>query len=142
AGPSGARMGGRLLRRAATAGAGRGGAGGCVRGQGAGGGRRGVAAAARGRGGGAVSAPAPLLPTIAADVAAGRRSAADTARAALDAIREADGGPEGLNAFLSAGGAAVEEAAAAVDEAIRRGDAPGPLAGVPVAVKDNLCTVA
>src|SRR5690606_40519786 len=109
------RMGGRLLRRAAAAGAGRGGAGGRVRRQGAGGGRHGVPPAGRGGGGAAVSAPAPLLPAIAADVAAGRRSAADTVRAALEAIREADGGPEGLNAFLSAGGAAVEEAAAAVD---------------------------
>ena len=36
----------------------------------------------------------------------------------------------------------MEEAAAAVDEAIRRGGVPGPLAGVPVAVKDNICTLA
>ncbi len=90
-----------------------------------------------------MSARVPLLPVIAGDVAAGRRSAAETVRAALAAIREADGRPEdGLNAFLSTGGDAVEEAAAAVDEAIRRGGVPGPLAGVPVAVKDNLCTVA
>src|SRR5690606_40968535 len=107
-------MGGRLLRRTAAAGVGRGCAGGRLRGQGAGGGRGASAAAARG---GVVSARVPLLPVIAGDVAAGRRSAAETVRAALAAIREADGRPEdGLNAFLSTGGDAVEEAAAAVED--------------------------
>jgi len=32
-------------------------------------------------------------------------------------------------------------AARAVDAAVRRGEDPGPLAGIPVALKDNLCTV-
>ncbi|MEZ5238845.1 MAG: amidase family protein [Microthrixaceae bacterium] len=34
----------------------------------------------------------------------------------------------------------AREAARAVDDAVRRGEDPGPLAGVPVALKDNLCT--
>ena len=39
-----------------------------------------------------MSARVPLLPVIAGDVAAGRRSAAETVRAALAAIREAEAG--------------------------------------------------
>ena len=35
---------------------------------------------------------------------------------------------------------AARDAAAAVDAPGRRGDDPGPLAGVPIALKDNLCT--
>lgn len=41
-----------------------------------------------------------------------------------------------LNAFVAIDGEAAMAAAAAVDEAIARGDDPGPLAGVPIGVKD------
>ena len=35
---------------------------------------------------------------------------------------------------------ASEEEAAAIDAAVARGEDPGPLAGVPLAVKDNIST--
>jgi aspartyl-tRNA(Asn)/glutamyl-tRNA(Gln) amidotransferase subunit A len=41
-----------------------------------------------------------------------------------------------LNAFVAIDGEAAMAAAAAVDEAVARGDDPGPLAGVPIGVKD------
>ncbi|HEX7089757.1 MAG TPA: Asp-tRNA(Asn)/Glu-tRNA(Gln) amidotransferase subunit GatA [Longimicrobiales bacterium] len=88
-----------------------------------------------------MSRPAGGVEAIATDVAAGRATALETARVAVERIRAANGGPDGLNAFLAFGGPAVERAAAAVDDAIQRGEPPGPLTGVPVAVKDNLCTV-
>ena len=52
-------------------------------------------------------------------------------RGTLDRIREAESGPEGLNAFISLG----DEAAGT------EGHGDGPLAGVPVAVKDNIATL-
>lgn len=41
-----------------------------------------------------------------------------------------------LNAFVAVDGDAAMAAAGAVDEAVARGDDPGPLAGVPIGVKD------
>jgi aspartyl-tRNA(Asn)/glutamyl-tRNA(Gln) amidotransferase subunit A len=72
---------------------------------------------------------------IARDVRAQRRSAAETVREALDRI-EAD--PE-LGAFLQTFPERALAAAGEVDARIARGEDPGPLAGVPVAVKDNIC---
>jgi aspartyl-tRNA(Asn)/glutamyl-tRNA(Gln) amidotransferase subunit A len=75
--------------------------------------------------------------TLAGDVRSGRRSARDALEASLDALEAGDGE---VHAFLSvlAGEARVE--ADAVDAAVAAGHDPGPLAGVPVALKDNLCT--
>ena len=59
------------------------------------------------------------------------------ARGTLAAIASRDEDIHAFNLVL------VEEprlAAAAVDAAVVAGDDPGPLAGVPVALKDNLCT--
>lgn len=47
---------------------------------------------------------------------------------------------EELNVFLYVDEAGARAAADAVDAAVRRGDDPGTLAGVPIALKDNLCT--
>ena len=74
---------------------------------------------------------------IAADVRARRRRARDVLDEHLDrvAAREAD-----VHAFLHLDVDGARVAADAVDERVARGDDPGPLAGVPVALKDNLCT--
>ncbi len=69
-------------------------------------------------------------------VAAGELSAAETVETALAAI---DAGRE-LHAFNHVMEEAARTRAAAVDAAVAAGDDPGPLAGVPVALKDNMCT--
>ena len=55
----------------------------------------------------------------------------------LGAIEAVDGE---LHAFLAVLGDEARAEAAAVDAIVAAGGDPGPLAGVPVAVKDNLCT--
>ena len=76
------------------------------------------------------------MPVTGADDSGGRgarpvRSAAPEALAALERIRIAESGSEALNAFL-----------ALADPGSLSVEAPdGPLAGVPVAVKDNLATL-
>jgi aspartyl-tRNA(Asn)/glutamyl-tRNA(Gln) amidotransferase subunit A len=70
-------------------------------------------------------------------VARGEVSATEVAKEALDRV---DAG-RNLNAFLHVSDAAVLAAAAAVDEQRAAGGKLGPLAGVPVAIKDALCTV-
>jgi len=66
-------------------------------------------------------------------IAAGEVSAADAVRAYLDRIERFDGG---VGAYRETFGERSLERAAAVD----RGEVTGPLAGVPIAVKDLLCT--
>ncbi|MHB8505986.1 MAG: Asp-tRNA(Asn)/Glu-tRNA(Gln) amidotransferase subunit GatA [Acidimicrobiales bacterium] len=74
---------------------------------------------------------------IAAAVRAGRRSAADVLEEHLARIGRRDGE---LHAFLHLTPDGARAQAARVDEAVAAGADPGPLAGVPVALKDNLCT--
>ena len=74
---------------------------------------------------------------LASDVREGRRSARAVVQEALDDVAARDGE---LNAFLHV---LTEEALTRADEVdaeVAAGRDPGPLAGVPVALKDNLCT--
>lgn len=64
-----------------------------------------------------------------------RCSAVEVAEAALEQIAAADGG---LGAFTVTLAEAARATAQAVDAAIARGEDPGPLAGVPVSIKDTL----
>jgi AtzE family amidohydrolase len=81
--------------------------------------------------------PPPLWDLTAADIAAevraGRRSAVRTAKEALAQIVARDAG---LNCFTSTLRDRALESAQAVDDAIRQGRDPGPLAGVPFAAKN------
>ncbi len=79
----------------------------------------------------------PTALDIAAQVRSGVRLAAGVVEEALSAISAGDGA---IHAFLTVTADAARAAAAAVDEAVAAGRDPGPLAGVPVALKDNLCT--
>jgi aspartyl-tRNA(Asn)/glutamyl-tRNA(Gln) amidotransferase subunit A len=70
-------------------------------------------------------------------VAGGQTSAVDVTRAYLDRAETLN--PE-LACFLTIDHEGALAAAAQVDHARKAGETLGPLAGVPVAVKDNLCT--
>jgi aspartyl-tRNA(Asn)/glutamyl-tRNA(Gln) amidotransferase subunit A len=74
---------------------------------------------------------------LAAAVRRGERTATDVVEEHLAVIDARDGE---LNACNLVTADAAREAAAAVDAAVARGEDPGPLAGVPIALKDNLCT--
>ncbi|MEO1062294.1 MAG: Asp-tRNA(Asn)/Glu-tRNA(Gln) amidotransferase subunit GatA [Actinomycetota bacterium] len=74
---------------------------------------------------------------ISAAVRSGERSARDVVQEHLDRITERD--PD-IHAFLEVTADQALAAADAVDATVADGGDPGPLAGVPVALKDNLCT--
>ena len=74
---------------------------------------------------------------IVADVKAGRRSAEAHVRAALE---RADSVQHNLNAFITILHSEAVAKARRVDEKRANGEPLGPLAGVPVVVKDNICT--
>ena len=74
---------------------------------------------------------------LAAAVRSGERSARSVVNEHLETIRSGEPEIHAFNLVLA------DEALAAADEVDRRvaaGEDPGPLAGVPVALKDNLCT--
>jgi aspartyl-tRNA(Asn)/glutamyl-tRNA(Gln) amidotransferase subunit A len=73
---------------------------------------------------------------LARAVKKGEVSATELARGALERIREKNP----LNAFLHVSEAPVLEAAAALDRRRAQGEPLGALAGVPIAIKDALCT--
>ena len=73
---------------------------------------------------------------IAASVRAGEVSAREVVEGYLATI---DAGNGELNALLLVGEQAARAAADEVDAAVAAGNDPGPLAGVPVVLKDNLC---
>src|SRR5262245_26197846 len=74
---------------------------------------------------------------IAAAVRSGERAARDVIEQHLSAIdaREAE-----IHAFNTVLADEARAAADRIDEAVAAGRDPGPLAGVPVALKDNMCT--
>src|SRR5262245_64139718 len=74
---------------------------------------------------------------VARDVRAGTRRAVDVVEKHLAVIDARDGELHACNLVMRD---RALEAARAVDDAVARGDDPGPLAGVPIALKDNLCT--
>jgi aspartyl-tRNA(Asn)/glutamyl-tRNA(Gln) amidotransferase subunit A len=74
---------------------------------------------------------------LAAAVRTGQRSAREVTEAALADVSARDGE---IHAFLEVLADEALAQADAVDLAVAQGRDPGPLAGVPVALKDNLCT--
>ena len=68
-------------------------------------------------------------------VAGGRASAEDTIRGVMDRIAQT----RHLNMFVSTNPDALQEARR-IDDIVRSGGNPGRLAGVPVSIKDNICT--
>ncbi|MEY4173482.1 MAG: aspartyl/glutamyl-tRNA(Asn/Gln) amidotransferase subunit [Actinomycetota bacterium] len=74
---------------------------------------------------------------VVASVRSGELKAADLVEQHLARIAERE--PE-IHAFNHLMADEARAAAAAVDETVARGDDPGPLAGVTVALKDNMCT--
>lgn len=75
------------------------------------------------------------------ELAAAVRSGERTAREVVDEhLAQIDAREHDVHAFNHVMVDAARSAADAVDAAVARGDDPGGLAGVPVALKDNLCT--
>ncbi|HEY5091723.1 MAG TPA: Asp-tRNA(Asn)/Glu-tRNA(Gln) amidotransferase subunit GatA [Acidimicrobiales bacterium] len=73
---------------------------------------------------------------IARDVQSGSMSATSVLEMSLDAIRARN---EELNVFLYVDEEGALEAATNIDARVAKGENVGPLAGVPIALKDNLC---
>ena len=74
---------------------------------------------------------------LADKIADGSVKSVDATQAVLDRIESLD--PE-IGAFISTCGERALETARSIDEKIANGEPVGVLAGVPVAVKDNMCT--
>ena len=74
---------------------------------------------------------------IAAAVRSGDISAVDAVEQSLERIGVGDGD---IGAFLTVTSSSARDEAAAIDAAVASGADPGPLAGVPIAIKDNMCT--
>jgi len=81
--------------------------------------------------------PFESVADVAGSVRRGERSAVDWVRRSLDRIERDDGD---LNCFREVDGDRAESEAAEIDRIVAGGADPGPLAGVPVAVKDNIVT--
>ena len=115
--------------------------------------RRGAGGRPRGRGRalprpadpgrGAVTPPVDATgePTTVVGIAEAVRSGATSAAAVVESHLARIGAREpDVHAFNLVLADEARAAAAAIDERIARGEDPGPLAGVPIALKDNLCT--
>jgi aspartyl-tRNA(Asn)/glutamyl-tRNA(Gln) amidotransferase subunit A len=75
--------------------------------------------------------------SIAADVRAGRRSAAGVLAEHHARVAASEADVHAFNLVLHDGARAAAEG---IDAAVAAGRDPGPLAGVPIALKDNMCT--
>ncbi len=75
--------------------------------------------------------------TLRDEIAAGRVTSVGVTEAIFHEVEQRDGE---LNAYISLMAESALEKAREVDERAKRGDALGPLAGIPVAVKDIICT--
>ncbi|MCU1495454.1 MAG: aspartyl/glutamyl-tRNA(Asn/Gln) amidotransferase subunit [Acidimicrobiaceae bacterium] len=82
-------------------------------------------------------APVASARALAARVRAGELSAVEVLESALGEIERRDGE---LHCFNLVTADRARSAAAEIDRKVAAGEDPGPLAGVPVALKDNLCT--
>ena len=81
--------------------------------------------------------PARTASALADAVRSGSTTAAAVVEESLAAIAHGDGE---VHAFVTVLADDARRQAAEVDRRVAAGEDPGPLAGVPVAVKDNLCT--
>ena len=70
-------------------------------------------------------------------IKAGEMTAVDAVKAALAEIKRQD---EVLNSFVTVDEEGALKRAAEVQKRIESGELTGPLAGVPIAIKDNMCT--
>lgn len=73
---------------------------------------------------------------IASDVQSGASSAVAELERSLAVVRERN---EELNVFLHVDVSGATALASSIDDRVARGEPVGPLAGVPIAIKDNLC---
>jgi aspartyl-tRNA(Asn)/glutamyl-tRNA(Gln) amidotransferase subunit A len=79
----------------------------------------------------------PTAVALAADIRSGARKAAEVVEHHLAAIAAGD---TEIHAFNHVMAGEAREEAEAIDRKVAAGEDPGPLAGVPVALKDNMCT--
>ena len=79
----------------------------------------------------------PSIASIASDVAAGRATARGVLDQHLARIDAREGEVHAFNLVMRERALAT---AADVDDRVKRGENPGRLAGVPIALKDNMCT--
>ena len=76
---------------------------------------------------------------LGAELRARRLSVVELLRRTREAIAQSDAEDPPLNAFLSIAGDELSEEAEALDRALQAGEDLGPLTGIPVALKDNIC---
>ena len=74
---------------------------------------------------------------LAAAIKAGKTTAVDAVKEVLSNIEEKE---ELLNCYVTLDKQGALEQAEKVQKKIEAGELTGPLAGVPVAIKDNMCT--
>jgi len=70
-------------------------------------------------------------------IVAGELTAEAATKACLERIEAVDGR---LRAFVSTDAQGALDRARQIDAALARGEEPGPLCGIPIAIKDNMCT--